>query len=131
MKITISILLVLLIASGCAEEGINGNKMLEAGSSINESLEGEKIEHVELIKSLTPTGFAGSSLNRIDLYANGDIYWVQYDGNGFREENIVKNELIAKNAENIECINEETISIIGEKLEVVSDGLANWIEFKK
>ena len=43
------------------------------------SLNGEEIV---LKKSLTPTGFAGSSFNRIELYSCGDVYWIQYDRTG-------------------------------------------------
>ena len=52
---------------------------------LNNSLNGNEIR---LQKVLTPTGFAGSSFNRIELYKNGDVYWIQYNGTGVDYENI-------------------------------------------
>lgn len=86
-------------------------------------------EESTLIKSLTPTGFAGSSFNKIELYSNGDVYWIQYDGAGFEYENIVKNELIATNATDIEMFENEGINVIGNN--VKSEEVLNlgWLKF--
>ena len=63
---------------------------------LNNSLNGNEII---LQKVLTPTGFAGSSFNRIELYKNGDVYWIQYDGAGVDYENIVN---YGRNIEGVE-----------------------------
>ena len=91
----------------------------------------DKKECVVLAKSLTPTGFAGSSLNRIDLYSNGDVYWVQYDGEGLVDENIIKNDLIATGAIDIQMLDTEEINVVGEDVEIVDEIEISWIHFNK
>ena len=90
------------------------------------SLNGKEII---LKKSLTPTGFAGSSFNRIELYSSGDVYWIQYDGAGFDYENIVKDSLVATNATDIEMYDEEGINVKGNN--VKSEEILNlgWLKF--
>ena len=90
------------------------------------SLNGEEIV---LKKSLTPTGFAGSSFNRIELYSCGDVYWIQYDGAGFEYENIVKDTLIATNATDIEMFEDEGINVIGNNVKSVEVLNLGWLKF--
>ena len=80
-------------------------------------------------KSLTPTGFAGSSFNRIELYSCGDVYWIQYDGAGFEYENIVKDTLIATNATDIEMFEDEGINVIGNNVKSVEVLNLGWLKF--
>ena len=91
----------------------------------------DKKDDVILAKSLIPTGFAGSSLNRIDLYSNGDVYWVQYDGEGLSDENIIKNELIATGAIDIQLLDTEEINVVGDDVEIVDEVGISWIHFNK
>ena len=91
----------------------------------------DKKESAILAKSLTPTGFAGSSLNRIDLYSNGDVYWVQYDGAGLSDENIIKNDLIATGAIDIQMLDTEEINVIGEDVEIIGGINVGWLQFNK
>ncbi|MBE5813280.1 MAG: sodium ion-translocating decarboxylase subunit beta [Clostridiales bacterium] len=86
-------------------------------------------DEVTLQKVLTPTGFAGSSFNRIELYKNGDIYWIQYDGAGVDYENIVKNVLVATNAKDIEMNEDEGIKVIGENINIIEDVKIGWLKF--
>lgn len=86
-------------------------------------------EEVTLTKSLTPTGFAGSSFNRIDLYSNGDVYYLQYDGAGFDDENVVKNVLVATNATDIEMFDDEGINVIGENINIIEGADIGWLRF--
>ena len=90
------------------------------------SLNGEEIV---LKKSLTPTGFAGSSFNRIELYSCGDVYWIQYDGAGFEYENIVNDTLIATNATDIEMFEDEGINVIGNNVKSVEVLNLGWLKF--
>ena len=85
-------------------------------------------EEIIMQKTLTPTGFAGSSFNRIELYSNGNVYWIQYDGAGFDYENIVRDDLVASNAADIEMFEDEGINIIGENLKVVEDINNGWLK---
>lgn len=90
------------------------------------SLNGDEIR---LQKVLTPTGFAGSSFNRIELYKNGNVYWIQYDGVGVNYENIVKNVLVATNSQDIEISEDEGIKVIGEKIKIIEDIGIGWLKF--
>jgi len=90
------------------------------------SLNGEEIS---LKKILTPTGFAGSSFNRIELYLSGDVYWIQYDGAGFEYENIVKDVLVATNAIDIEMFEDEGINVIGNNVKSVETLNLGWLKF--
>ena len=91
----------------------------------------DKKESAILAKSLTPSGFAGSSLNRIDLYSNGDVYWVQYDGEGLSDENIIKNDLIATGATDIQLLDTEEINVVGEDIKIIYEIDTAWIHFYK
>ena len=82
-----------------------------------------------LTKSLTPTGFSGSSFNKIELYSNGDVYWIQYDGMGVADENIVKSVLVATNATDIEMFEDEGINIVGENVKKVEEQEIGWLIF--
>ena len=90
------------------------------------SLNGKEII---LKKSLTPTGFAGSSFNRIELYSSGDVYWIQFDGAGFYYENIIQDTLIATNATDIEMYDDEGINVKGNNMK--SEDVLNlgWLKF--
>ncbi len=95
-----------------------------------------------VIKKLSPSGWAGSSMQEVRLYDNGDVYHVTYNGDGNIEKNVVGFELIAKNAETIEeKLSEHTINGIegnyvveaiivkGKNLNVVKNN-ESWILFK-
>ncbi len=85
------------------------------------------------IKKLSPSGWAGSSMQEVKLYDNGDVYHVTYNGNGNTAENIINSELIARNAETIEekgnGLVVEAIIVKGKKLSIVRDNEA-WIIFQ-
>ena len=84
-----------------------------------------------IVKELTPSGFAGSSMKRVVLYSNKDVYLIEYDGIGFEEKNIISTELIAKNVDDIKKSNEEesdgVITIKGGE-KVKTD--IGWINFE-
>ncbi len=67
----------------------------------------ENINSNEVLKEANPSGFAGSSLHLVRLYANGDVYLITYNGEGFSDSNIVGNELLATNAEDIKELTTE------------------------
>lgn len=84
-------------------------------------------EENTLVKTLAPTGFAGSSNNRVELYKNGEVYWIQFDAAGFDYENIIGNVLISNNATDIEMFEEEGIRVKGDKAK--DDIEIAWIKF--
>ena len=73
----------------------------------------------------------GSSLYRVVLYSNGEVYVVTFDGNGYEDKNITSQELIAKNVTAIkESENEENYGeVIVEGGEKVNTDFG-WINFK-
>ena len=97
--------------------------------------ENVNFETRQIIKKLSPSGWAGSSMQEIRLYDNGDVYQVTYNGEGNTEQNIISSELIAKNADTIEEVMSgqavEGITIKGKNLEIVEPNVCQWISFKK
>lgn len=110
---------------------VMGAPMVEVPYDENIFLINMESSKTNLVKSLTPTGFAGSSLNKIELYQNGELYWIQYDGEGIGKENIVKNVFIASNVEDIEMIEDEGINVIGNDIKLESDLNIGWLNFAK
>ena len=97
--------------------------------------ENVNFETRQIIKKLSPSGWAGSSMQEIRLYDNGDVYQVTYNGEGNTEQNIISSELIAKNADTIEEVMSgqavEGITVKGKNLEIVEPNVCQWISFKK
>lgn len=56
---------------------------------------------VTIKEKLAPSGFMGSSLVKVTLYSNGDVYILYYDGTGYEEKNISDKKLIATKADSI------------------------------
>ena len=86
-----------------------------ANTSSDQDIEKKEVAHV------SPSGFMGSSLYRVILYSNGEVYVQTFDGNGYEKENIISEELIAQNVEAIrEAEDEEHYGEVilegGEKL---------------
>lgn len=78
------------------------------------------------------SGFMGSSLYRVDLYSNGEVYAITFDGNGYEDSNIVSKNLVAKNVSSIEMDESDEgqggiVIIGGEKI----DENFGWISFGK
>ena len=94
-------------------------------TNLNRLLKNQKNKN-NIITSLTPSGFAGSSLNRVDLYSNKEVYLITFDGNGFEESNIISKELIARNADSIYKSDEGDITVKGGEKLVSTQ---NWIHF--
>ena len=88
----------------------------------------------KIIKKLSPEGWAGSSMQEIRLYDNGDVYHVTYNGEGNTEANVVGFELIAKNVDSIEeKVNGqvfEGIVIKGKNVNKVRENVESWIVFE-
>ena len=84
-----------------------------------------------IVKQLSPSGFMGSSLYKVVLYSNKEVYIQTFDGNGYEKENIISEELVAKG------VSEITLSDEDEKYgEVIIKGgeaintNTGWIEFE-
>ena len=116
------------------------NKNEEESSDIIDGNNNSNVNYTEetnhkIIKKLYPNGWAGSSMQEIRLYDNGDVYQVTYNGEGNTEQNIISSELIAKNADTIEEVMSgqavEGITIKGKNLEIVEPNVCQWISFKK
>lgn len=89
----------------------------------------------EIKEKLAPSGFMGSSLLRVAIYSNNEVYLLKYDGEGYEDKNIVDKELIATNASSIYSKGKgedfEAIVVKGKSnMQIKSKNYA-WIEFEK
>lgn len=107
-KIIILILLLFIIITGIYIYRQNNTKNSENSEVLN-TLSNEVQNEIQntdstavIINKLSPSGFMGSSLYRVDLYSNGDVYAITFDGNGYQDSNIISKNLVAKNASSIE-----------------------------
>lgn len=107
-KIIILILLLFIIITGLYIYRQNNTKNSENSEVLN-TLSNEVQNEIQntdstavIINKLSPSGFMGSSLYRVDLYSNGDVYAITFDGNGYQDSNIISKNLVAKNASSIE-----------------------------
>ena len=109
------------------------NKVEENVSYNNKTNENTKSTNATIKMTLSPSGFMGSSLKKVVLYSNGEVYIINYNGEGYEEKNIVSRELIAKNAENLIYKGQEefeAIIIKGKKVQKVNTNYS-WIEFQE
>lgn len=61
----------------------------------------------KIITQISPSGFMGSSMYKVILYSNKEVYLAVYNGNGYEEKNKVSEELIAKNVNSIKMAEDE------------------------
>ena len=111
------------------EDNKTSNENVVENNDKTENQTGE----VTIVETMTPSGFMGSSLKKVILYSNGEVYLINYNGEGYDEKNISSKELIAKNATALKYKGTEefeAIVIKGKNLEVVNDN-CTWIEFDK
>lgn len=112
----------------------NNNSLTSNDSNLNDS-------NIHLVKTTSPSGFAGSSLQAIRLYSDGSVYLVTYDAEESDESNIGSNELIATNADDIYEISYDennpdnspdvgSVVIKGSNLNIINNGYG-WIIFEK
>ena len=89
----------------------------------------------EIKEKLAPSGFMGSSLLRVAIYSNNEVYLLKYDGEGYDDNNIVDKELIATNASSIYSKGKgedfEAIVVKGKSNMQINSNNYAWIEFEK
>ena len=104
-----------------------GKNNTVGGSSNKNDVASSKVS-----KQLSPSGFMGSSLYKVNLYSNGDVYVITYDGEGYEDKNIIDKKLIAKNVKSIEQDESEENygGIIVKGGEAINENLG-WISFSK
>ena len=94
----------------------------------------DEIVGSKIVKKLSPIGWAGSSMQEIRLYDNGEVYHVTYNGDGNTEANIISFDLIAKNVDSIEeKVNGqvfEGIVLKGKNVNKVRNNVESWIIFE-
>ena len=61
----------------------------------------------QVISSESPLGFPSASMNKLELYSNGEVYLIKYDGEGYENDNIIERVIIAKNISSINVIMDE------------------------
>ena len=98
------------------EEFIIDNENIENTNYIENKVENEvqkeeaKVDIEEknkIITQISPSGFMGSSMYKVILYSNKEVYLVVYNGNGYEEKNKVSEELIAKNVNSIKIAEDD------------------------
>ena len=112
------------------EEGKTNNAtVVESETSENEKENNNTGKIV--VEQVSPSGFMGSSLYRVKLYSNGEVYVEKFDGNGYEKENIISNDLIAKNVDSIKAAEDEEHygEVIINGGEVVNNNWG-WIDFE-
>lgn len=126
------------IENNNTEENVIEN-IIEDNKTSNENVveNNDKTENqtgeVTIVETMTPSGFMGSSLKKVILYSNGEVYLINYNGEGYDEKNISSRELIAKNATTLKYKGTEEFEAIvvkGKNLEVINNN-CTWIEFDK
>lgn len=105
-------------------ESTNSNKITNNTNSQSSSETQPKVT-----STARPSGFAGSSMNKVDLYSNGDVYVIVSDtGEDTDPEN--SRTLIAKNATKVEETEDGGVLVSGKNIKIV-DSSFDWITFKK
>lgn len=121
------------------KESYRGRYQLAVSNADGYVISKKAIPHDEIVGSkvvnkLSPFGWAGSSMQEIRLYDNGDVYHVTYNGDGNTEANIISFDLIAKNVDSIEeKVNGqvfEGIVIKGKNVNKVRENVESWIIFE-
>ncbi len=111
----------------------NSVKEIETNDKISENRTTNKsnVTAVKKQNEVSPSGFMGSSLYKVVLYSNGEVYAETFDGNGFTDENIISNELIARKAKSIKQSSEEETygMVIVDADEIIKNDIG-WIAFK-
>ena len=108
----------------------NNNKNDEQINNQNNTTANNKADK-EIKTELSPRGFMGSSLYKVTLYTDGEVYVKTFDGNGYNKENIVSDELIAKKATSIKSAeNEEDYGMIIIKAGEIINKKFGWIDFE-
>lgn len=106
----------------------------EHENNIVDKYNGDDIDNQKIVKTLAPSGFMGSSLLRVTLFSNGELYLLKYDGEGYEEKNIVNKELIAVNVDSISSNGQgedfEAIIVKGKSNMVIKNNNYGWIEFE-
>ena len=116
------------------ENNTTNNSISEGNISYNNKAnENSKPTNATVKITLSPSGFMGSSLKKVALYSNGEVYMINYNGEGYEEKNIVSRELLAKNVDNIIYKGQEefeAIIIKGKKVQKINTNYS-WIEFEE
>lgn len=119
------IAIILIFFSGCSGNTSDNNNIALRVKDYAVDINSNPIK-----KTASPNGFSGASMHRLNLYSNGDVHLIIYNGEGYNEENIISDEVIAKNVTDIVQSDEsETIVITGKDIEIVNSKYA-WIVFK-
>lgn len=126
------VLFSLVCFSGCTVN-VNDNEVVVNDNNVAVKINDNEVQinSKSIIKTVSPIGFAGASMHKLNLYSNGDLHLVIYNGEGFEESNIISDEVIAKNA--TEIIQDEEsdgmITVKGKNIEIIKDKYG-WIKFE-
>ena len=52
-------------------------------------------------------------MNRLELYSNGEVYLIKYNGEGYENNNIIERVIVAKNVSSMNVIKDENSENFG------------------
>ena len=77
------------------------NQTIQENTTIDENIALED-KNISIVKEISPAGFMGSSLYKVILYSDKNVYLQTYDGNGYEKSNVTSEKLIATGVDSIE-----------------------------
>lgn len=117
------------------KENSQNNEKNDTSNKVIEKKSEKETNNTTLKEKLAPTGFMGSSLLKVAIYSNGEVYLLKYDGEGYEDSNVIQKELIATNASSIYSKGAgedfEAIVVKGISSMQVKNSNYSWIEFEK
>ena len=114
-------------------ENKNENKNIENTENTSENvlIKSSTNNKATITAEAKPSGFMGSSLYKVIMYSNGEVYVLTYDGNGYEDINITSKELIAKKATSVKrAEDEENYGMVVISADEIIKNDIGWIEFK-
>lgn len=99
-------------------------------SNTVENTTSNDVETPTMSKKAYPGGFAGAGMHEVELYSNGEVYLVVYDGAGKESRNIVSKGIIAKNANDITENEQGGVDISGKEAKLLTSDYP-WIQVIK
>ena len=83
------------------------------GSYYNKKDASKGDDFPQVISSESPLGFPSASMNRLELYSNGEVYLIKYNGEGYENNNIIERVIVAKNVSSMNVIKDENSENFG------------------
>ena len=113
---------------------IVNNTNTAVNNTVSNEIENEVVENTvetpTVSKKAYPGGFAGAGMHEVQLYSNGEVYVIVFDGTGTESQNIASKTLVAKNASDIQENEQGGVDVLGENAILQTQDYA-WIKISK